>query len=213
MHRVFISYHHANDQDYKNELVRLGEAHDLFIDKSVDVGEIDPDLPNQKIRTIIRDKYLRDTTVTIVLVGTETRYRMHCDWELKSSMINGSLNKKSGILVIQLPDADNGYFTAAHEIEKKSFYPDITGWIAIDTEAEYKRRCPYMPQRIIDNLLKNTAKISVTNWNTIANNPDALEIMISNANKSRASNEYCLKLPMRRRSHSQGFGGVKLFRN
>ena len=31
-HRVFISYHHANDQRYKNELVRFGLENEIFVD-------------------------------------------------------------------------------------------------------------------------------------------------------------------------------------
>lgn len=32
MHRVFISYHHDNDQGYKNALVKWAEENDIFID-------------------------------------------------------------------------------------------------------------------------------------------------------------------------------------
>ena len=69
MHKVFISYHHANDQVYKECLVRLGENHEIFIDRSVDTGDISDKLSDEAIREKIRDEYLRDSTVTIVLVG------------------------------------------------------------------------------------------------------------------------------------------------
>lgn len=32
MHRVFISYHHDNDQWYKEELVRFGKENKIFED-------------------------------------------------------------------------------------------------------------------------------------------------------------------------------------
>ena len=67
-HKVFISYHHANDGSYKETLLVLNRDYDLFIDASVDTGRIDDTLPDQRIREIIRDDYLRDSTVTIVLV-------------------------------------------------------------------------------------------------------------------------------------------------
>ena len=38
MHKVFISYHHRNDQGYKNELVKCGDG--IFVDRSVDTGDI-----------------------------------------------------------------------------------------------------------------------------------------------------------------------------
>ena len=44
MHKVFISYHHKNDQLYKDELIRLGERFGVFIDESVGDGDIDEDL-------------------------------------------------------------------------------------------------------------------------------------------------------------------------
>lgn len=39
MHKVFISFHHANDQWYKDELVKLGKRNKVFIDGSVDMGK------------------------------------------------------------------------------------------------------------------------------------------------------------------------------
>ena len=79
-HKVFISYHHANDQWYKEELVRIGENNNIFVDRSVDTGDIPDNLSDEQIREKIRDEYLRDSTVTILLVGEETKYRKHVDW-------------------------------------------------------------------------------------------------------------------------------------
>ncbi len=103
MHKVFRSYHHEKDQDYKDSLVSMGERYEIFIDGSVDTGDISDRLSHEEIREKIRDEYLRDSTVTIVLVGTETKGRKHVDWEIYSSMIDGKVNKKSGILVVNLP--------------------------------------------------------------------------------------------------------------
>ena len=47
-HRVFISYHHANDQRYKNELVRFGLENEIFVDWSVDTGDIPDYLSDQQ---------------------------------------------------------------------------------------------------------------------------------------------------------------------
>jgi hypothetical protein len=55
------------------------------------------------IRQRIRDKYLRNSTVTIVLVGTETWKRKHVDWEISSSLRDSKLNKRSGLIGILLP--------------------------------------------------------------------------------------------------------------
>ena len=76
-HNVFISYHHKNDQWYKDELIRMGKEYAVFIDKSVGGGNILEHLADQQIRRRVRDEYLRDSTVTIVLVGAETKRRKH----------------------------------------------------------------------------------------------------------------------------------------
>lgn len=197
MHKVFISYHHANDQWAKNALQEWARLHDLFIDCSVDTTDIEDSLPTETIRQIIRDDYLRDTTVTIVLVGTETKGRKHVDWEIYSSMYDGKVNKKSGILVVQLPSTNPTYWTAAHEVEKSTVYPDCTGWMHITDRAEYERRYPYLPARLIDNLMKSEAKVSVTSWNRISGNLGNLSTLIDAAFNDRANCEYDLTRPMR----------------
>ena len=93
-HKVFISYHHENDQWAKDALLECNEEHNIFIDAPVDTGDISDKLSDEQIRIKIRDEYLRDSTVTILLVGTETKNRKHIDWELYSSMIDGAKNKK-----------------------------------------------------------------------------------------------------------------------
>ena len=91
-HRVFVSYHHANDQNYKNIFeLRFGNRFGVVVPGSVDTGDIDPGLQVDTIRQKIRDDYLRDTTVTVVLVGTETWQRKHVDWEIASSIRDGLL--------------------------------------------------------------------------------------------------------------------------
>ena len=179
MHKVFITYHHKNDQFYKESLLRINERHRIFIDKSVDTGDISDDLDDKTIRHITRDDYLRDSTVTILLVGAETRYRKHVDWELYSSMIDGSVNKKSGILVINLPSTGSELCHTGHgSREKGVIYPEFSNWITVDTRAEFERRYPCMPERITDNLLTHKAHISVAPW-AKATKPDKLRFLIN----------------------------------
>lgn len=40
MRKVFISYHHDNDQWYQEELVKFGKQNQIFSDASVDTGDI-----------------------------------------------------------------------------------------------------------------------------------------------------------------------------
>ena len=39
-HKVFISYHHANDQYYKNALEKMNEEHEIFVNRSVSLGKV-----------------------------------------------------------------------------------------------------------------------------------------------------------------------------
>ena len=195
MHKVFISFHHANDQWYKDELVKLGKRNKVFIDGSVDMGEIPDNWDAQHIREYIRDNHLKDTTVTILLVGTETKNRKHIDWELFSSMYDGKVNKKSGILVINLPSVCCQYHTLCTKEEKEAILPNQKTWISINDRSEFDRRYPYMPARIIDNLLKKGVSISVINWSDLS--VDKLKLLIDKAYDARSNNDYDMSREMR----------------
>ena len=196
MHKVFISFH-DHDHEYKEGLIDSNQRYSMFVDGSVDTGDIADGLPDTTIREKIRDEYLGDTSVTIVLVGRGTKGRKHVDWEIYSSMFDGKVNKRSGILAILLPGANPGnYWRAAHENEKSAIYPETTNWMSVDTRAEYERRYPYLADRIIDNLLNKRAKVSVAPWEKL--NTSTLPLLIDNAFETRTSNEYDLSRPMRR---------------
>ena len=198
-HKVFISYHHANDQYYKEELLRLNEQHGVFIDASVDTSDIDDGLDDDVIRQKIRDDYLRDSTVTLLLVGVETKRRKHVDWEIYSSMFNGKVNKQSGVLVMNLPSTGCTNYTAAHgDDEKQAVYPQTTSWTSITSRAEYERRYPHTPDRIIDNLLKGCAKVSVTNWDTVVGDIGKLRVLVDVTFDDKAQCDYDLSRRMRR---------------
>ena len=196
MHKVFVSYYHYSAQSYKDSLVTWGEQHGLFIDQSVDTGDISDGLSDQYIRETIRDEYLRDSTVTIVLVGTETKRRKHVDWEIYSSMYDGKVNKKSGIVAINLPETGCELAHAPHGDAEKGLYPDVPTWVSIDSRAEYESRYPYMPARLVDNLVEPEAKVSVTPWSRI--DTKTLPVLIELAFRGRSQCQYDLSRPMRR---------------
>ena len=116
-------------------------------------------------------------------------------------MFDGARNKKSGIIAIMLPTVDRDFFTATHDGEKR-LYPDISNWVSITDRAEYERRYPGMPARIIDNLLASNAKVSVTTWRRIAANFQILAYLIELSHRDREQCEYDLSRPMRRANAS-----------
>ena len=99
-----MSYHHANDQYYKESFESFFSTYfNIFITRSVQLGDINPSLATDTIRQKIRDEYLRDSTVTVVLIGSETWKRKHVDWEVSSSIRQTQLSSRSGLLGIHLP--------------------------------------------------------------------------------------------------------------
>lgn len=104
-HKVFISYHHFNDEYYKTYFITLfSDILKSFISKSVEVGDINPFISTDSIRNRIRNDYIRDASVTVVLVGRETWKRKHVDWEISGSIRRTQLNSRCGLLGILLPN-------------------------------------------------------------------------------------------------------------
>lgn len=103
-HKVFVSYHHSNDQFYRNRFEQLfAYTYGIMVSHSVQIGDLGPDLKTETIRQKVRDEYLSDSTVTVVLVGAETWKRRHVDWEIGSSIRDTKNNPRSGLLGIILP--------------------------------------------------------------------------------------------------------------
>lgn len=100
-HKVFLSFHHGGDFHYRDSFVRQFQA--AFVDYSVRPGDIADHLSTERVRQLIRDEYIRDATVTIVLIGAATWQRKHVDWEIDSSLRDTRLNSRTGLLGILLP--------------------------------------------------------------------------------------------------------------
>ena len=190
MHRVFISYHHHLDQRYKDALCRWNGLHKIFIDESVYDGDIDDtNMSDEDIRKAIRDNNLRKSTVTLLLVGKQTQYRKHVDWELYSSMYDAPINHRSGIVVVMLPTTGCKCTFAGHDGEIDSVFRG-TDWQTnnlLTTNSDYQNHFPYLPNRIIVNLMEG-AKISIINWDELI--PSKLATLIDNAYNDKDNTSY-----------------------
>lgn len=103
-HNVFVSYYHRDDQYYRELFENMfSDYYDIMVSKSVEMGDIDEYLSTERVRQIIRDRYLRDSTVTVVLVGERTWQRKYVDWEIGSSIRKTQNSTRSGLLGILLP--------------------------------------------------------------------------------------------------------------
>ena len=138
-HKVFVSFHHENDEEYRKKFERI--FNNIYVSKSVDIGDIDPNLNTETVRRKIREEYLGDTSVTVVLVGKETWKRKHVDWEISASIRKIKISPRSGLLGIILPTHT--------DYNKKTYTPYI------------------IPPRLYDNIECKYAKIY--DWSNNAN--------------------------------------------
>lgn len=142
-HRVFISFHHIDDlyrQQFEKDF--SGQV-DGFICRSVQDGDINPRNKIKTIRKVIRDRFISDSTVTVVLIGAETWRRKHIDWEIGYSLTQTSHNYRSGLIGILLP----------------SYVPDDSCCEEFLTEDEVIYTPCNVPPRLYDNVLSGYAKI------------------------------------------------------
>lgn len=102
-HKCFISYN-AADKDavdefcekFSGSFIRRGlKMEDDIIDST------NTDYVMQRIRSL----YLKDSTVTIVLIGKCTWARRFVDWEVQASLRNPADGYPNGVVAIQLWDS------------------------------------------------------------------------------------------------------------
>lgn len=136
-HKAFASFHHSLNQNYKRIFeLRFGNAFGAIAPSSVNDGDIDPNLPTDTIRQKIRNNHLRDTSVTVVLIGAEAWQRKYIDWEIGMSIRHTKYAPRSRLVVILLPTNPR------------------------DDKSKYHRRT--IPPRIHDNIESRFA--SIHNW-------------------------------------------------
>ncbi|TVY07345.1 TIR domain-containing protein [Paenibacillus cremeus] len=102
-HKVFVSYQHSRDQHYANIIRDFYGRNDAFINRSLPQAINSSD--NDYILGLIRTRYLKDSTVTIVLIGSETWSRKWVDWEIYSSLRGYGSRSNNGLLGILLPNS------------------------------------------------------------------------------------------------------------
>lgn len=202
-HKVFISYYHADDQDYKNALLKANEWYDLFDDYSVHENEVDDTgLTDEQVRRIIRDDYIQDATVLVLLCGQNTKRRKHIDWEIHAAMYDSDVNPKMGILVINLPSiSGNQGMIACGNDEEQVMGDSYTIWTPIQKDIIYiENRYPYLPHRLVTNVARTNVSISIVNWTVIESNFEKLKYLIDKAFNRRKTNEYDHSEPLRRKN-------------
>lgn len=123
-HKSFLSYH-KDDQAAVDEFIEeFDDGHDVFIMRGIRAPE---DLINSKdtdyVMGEIRRRFLKDSTVTIVLLGKCTWARRFVDWEIQSSLRRTANGLPNGLLGIILdPSKDRATLPARLKSNHDSGY-------------------------------------------------------------------------------------------
>jgi hypothetical protein len=111
--KVFISYSHLNQIEADRFVQQFGGPNSILMMKTVGVSDQDDfiDSPNPAyVLQRIRDQYIQDSTVTLVLIGRCTHGRRYVDWEINASLQQGEGELPNGLIAIQLPSCPDGVF-------------------------------------------------------------------------------------------------------
>lgn len=169
--KCFISYHHT-DQQAVDQFVRdFDHAYDCFIARGLGEempGDVINSTNTDYVMAKIRERFLADSTVTIVMIGRCTWARRYVDWEIQSSLRRGEYTIPNGLLGIRLSTA--GSFPERFVANLSSDWPrmdcygrhmdyptsvwDLTNAI----EAAYQRRTTHA------HLINNPRERMLNNW-------------------------------------------------
>lgn len=168
MQKVFISYYHKDAQFYKDSLIATNDTLDMFIDNSVDTGDIDDALlTDEQIRVKIRDEYIKDSDVLILLCGKNSKHRKHIDWELHAAMYESDVKKPIPILVLNLPDSSNNCRKNNEREGEIIERNNPTNWTSLKSYSEFKQCYPDLPERILKSLANKRTPITIVNFNKL----------------------------------------------
>lgn len=103
--RVFISHYRGDKLEVDNFINKFANVEKVFTPYVLGANDNDDFINSSNpeyVMSQIRENYLKDSTVTIVLVGSCTHSRRYIDWEIKSSFRQGNY-APNGLIGIILP--------------------------------------------------------------------------------------------------------------
>ncbi|GAA1406407.1 hypothetical protein AUR04nite_06180 [Glutamicibacter uratoxydans] len=112
-HKTFISYHHDDEAEVANFINYFDHDKDVLISRGIGAsmdGDIIGSTNDTYIKQRIRDLYLRESTVTVILIGASTWGRKFVDWEIAASLRNTTTSNRNGLVAITLPSVADSYY-------------------------------------------------------------------------------------------------------
>ena len=172
-HKVFISYHHDDQDEVEKFVETFDQERDVFIARALGV-EMEQDIIDSDntdyVMSRIRELYLKDSPVTIVLIGKCTWARRYVDWEIQASLRHGKTATPNGLLGLVLPSAG-----------KK----------------------PKAPDRLSKNLLGKNSGDGYARWYWYPQRKDTLAKHIEDAFQARTSRAHLIVNPQERFKNSR----------
>jgi len=161
-HKTFISYHHADEAEVAAFIDHFDHDHDVLISRGIGAsmaGDVIDSTNADYIKQRIRQLYLRDSSVTLVMVGAETWGRRFVDWEVAASLRNTATSSRNGLLAITLPSIANSTRTLPARVDDNvdgtngyarwMKYPTSTLDLGQMIDAAYTRRTTHAS--VVDN--------------------------------------------------------------
>ena len=105
-HKVFITYHHDDQDEVESFIETFDHERKVLIARALGmVQDVIDSTDTDYVMRRIRQLYLKDSTVTIVLIGKCTWARRYVDWEIQASLRRGENVTPNGLLGIVLTSA------------------------------------------------------------------------------------------------------------
>ena len=103
--KVFVSFYGGDEKEvgtfvewaHRNGVLIPKILHDAY--SGVWVDSTNTDYVMQRVR----DEFIGDSTVTLVLLGRCTHSRRYVDWEIKATLQQGEVYPPNGLLAVNLP--------------------------------------------------------------------------------------------------------------
>lgn len=116
--RVFISHFRGDKTEVDAFINYFANQQQVFTPYVLGANDNDEFIKStnpEYVMSQIRQKYLQDSTVTLVLLGSCTHSRRYVDWEIKSSLRQGKDITPNGLIGILLPSKTSAYLPPRFE--------------------------------------------------------------------------------------------------
>ena len=131
-HKTFISYHGDDHKEVEKFIKTFDQDGDVFISRALGSDQTMDELIDSEndeyVMRRIREDQIKDSTVTLLFVGTNTWNRKFVDWELAASLHQGpKAGLPNGVLAILSPELSKAIlpdrFVDNWETGYANFYP------------------------------------------------------------------------------------------